>query len=443
MKDSNAKSLNQSDHANSRRQFCKNVALASGISILPFHPGTYGIPERKFNNTDQITEMTNPYPKSIIGPYGPWLAQSRQDPGQYSFRHSQYSDVQQWKHKITPIVAEHLASPDLNYTPVPRVIKKYQYDNLEIEELEWTLPYGHPTKAVLLKPAGTSKPLPGILGLHDHGGNKYFGLRKITRTSDDQHQMMQDHQNQYYEGRAWANEIAKRGYAVLVHDVFTFASRRVRYDEISEISWGLASTKGKSDSDPELKENIDEYNAWAAAHEHVMAKSLFSGGTTWPGMFLLEDRIALSVLAGREDVDGNRLGCAGLSGGGLRTDMLGGLDERIKCAVSVGFMSTWDDFMLHKSYTHTWMTYVPLLPAHLEFSEILALRMPLPTMVQSTTEDQLYTLPEMKRAAQILEDNFTKAGAIHALSFRFYPGPHQFNATMQEDAFNWFDRWLK
>ena len=31
----------------------------------------------------------------------------------------------------------------------------------------------------------------------------------------------------YYGGVGWANEIAKRGYAVLVHDTFPFASRRV------------------------------------------------------------------------------------------------------------------------------------------------------------------------------------------------------------------------
>ena len=45
----------------------------------------------------------------------------------------------------------------------------------------WQLPYGPPTEAVVLKPAGATGTLPGNLGLHDHGGNKYFGLRKITR----------------------------------------------------------------------------------------------------------------------------------------------------------------------------------------------------------------------------------------------------------------------
>ena len=35
----------------------------------------------------------------------------------------------------------------------------------------------------------------------------------------------------------------------------------------------------------------------------------------------------------RDDVDANRIGCGGLSGGGIRTVFMGGLDPRIKCAV--------------------------------------------------------------------------------------------------------------
>jgi len=120
---------------------------------------------------------------------------------------------------------------------------------------------------------------------------------------------------------------------------------------------------------------------------NIMSKSLFCAGTTWPGVFLFEDQCALDVLTARAEVDRERIGCAGLSGGGLRTVYLGGLDHRIKCAVSVGFMSTWSDFLMNKSYTHTWMTYAPLLPKYLDFPEILGLRVPLPTMTLNNNQD--------------------------------------------------------
>jgi hypothetical protein len=105
-------------------------------------------------------------------------------------------------------------------------------------------------------------------------------------------------------------------------------------------------------------------------------------------------------------------------------------------------MSTWNDFLLNKSFTHTWMTYIPLLPKYLDFPEVLGLRAPLPTMVMSCKEDQLFTLPEAKKADEILQEVFSKAGARDKYNGKFYSGGHKFDATMQKDAFDWFDRWL-
>ena len=89
------------------------------------------------------------------------------------------------------------------------------------------------------------------------------------------------------------------------------------------------------------------------------------------------------------------------------------------------------------------MTYVPLLPNELDFPEILGLRVPLPTLVLNDEEDNLYTLPEMKQADNILKEVFKKAGADNRYKCSFYPGPHKFDKKMQTEAFDWFDKWLK
>ncbi|MDF9797576.1 dienelactone hydrolase [Catalinimonas alkaloidigena] len=376
---------------------------------------------------------------SLIGLYGPWAASLQQNnlPA-FSFRRKEWSELKTWHKSAKARFTERLAMPDLGGLPEVKVSKTYSYDGLQIEELSWQLPYGRPTEAILLKPQDAKGPLPAILALHDHGGNKYFGKRKITRTSDQQHPLMEDHQQHYYENLAWANEIAKRGYVVLVPDAFPFASRRVMMQDVPE-----HLRKGLDDTTPEKPDHIEAYNRWAGEHEHIMAKSLFSAGTTWPAVFLAEDLKALDILCARDDVDEQQVGCGGLSGGGMRTVFLGGFDPRIKCAVCVGFMTTWNDFVLNKSYTHTWMTYVPLLPNELEFPEILGLRVPLPTLVLNDEDDQLYTLPEMKKADKILKDVYEKADAADHYQCSYYPGLHKFDAKMQEEAFDWFDRWLK
>ncbi len=48
---------------------------------------------------------------------------------------------------------------------------------------------------------------------------------------------------------------------------------------------------------------------------------------------VLDNRQILDYLVEREEVDGDRLGCLGLSLGGIRASMIVGVDERLKCAV--------------------------------------------------------------------------------------------------------------
>lgn len=48
---------------------------------------------------------------------------------------------------------------------------------------------------------------------------------------------------------------------------------------------------------------------------------------------ILDNRQVLDYLLEREEVDANRLGCLGLSLGGIRASMLAGVDERLKCTV--------------------------------------------------------------------------------------------------------------
>jgi len=374
--------------------------------------------------------------KNMIGAYGPWAATlAGKGPAALSFRQPRFTSLAAWKRQAVAKVQEVIAEPETVWRLRVRVERRCEYDGLHLEQLSWQLPYGARTEALFLKPAHAKGPLPAVLALHDHGGQKYFGVRKITRTAEAQHPLMRRHQDECYGGAAWANEAARRGYAVLVHDAFAFASRRVRYAEVDDVLVGE-----RADRDPESPDEIAAYNGWAAEHEHIVAKSLFCAGTTWPGVFLHEDRWALDYLCSRRDVDASRVACGGLSGGGLRTVMLAGLDPRIRAAFPVGFMSTWRDFLLHKCHTHTWMLYVPLLPEFLDFPEILGLRVPLPTFVLNDTEDPLYSLPGMQAADRMLRQVYRKAGVAENYRCGFYPGGHKFDLDMQRDAFAWLDR---
>jgi dienelactone hydrolase len=426
-------------HVN-RRAFLEGAAAVTLAGILPAADGKKSLLSGEAARNAATAVGDAAVRPNMTGTYGPWLAETvlGDRPGALSFRTGRWKDVNEWRQAARKRAWECIAPVNLGGIPEVRVDAQGEFDGLHVEHLSWQLPCGPRTEAVFLKPAAATGRLPAILALHDHGGNKFLGWRKIARVDDSPWTIQLRHQEQSYEGLAWANEVAKRGYAVLVHDTFPFASRRVRVAEVPPRLRGDGV-----DPEPDDLEGIKKYNTFAANHEHIMEKSLLSAGTTWPGVYLVEDQRALEVLCARPDVDAARVGCAGLSGGGMRTVFLGGLDDRIRCAIAVGFMTTWRDFLLDKCFTHTWMTYVPLLPKDLDFPEILALRAPVATMVLNCTEDPLYTLDEMKRADAIMGATFERAGAADKYRCNFYPGGHKFDRAMQTDAFAWFDRHLK
>ena len=376
--------------------------------------------------------------ENMLGAYGDWAAGLAGDPPRLSFRQAEYKNLASWRKLARERYRQMLLQPISGGVPKATVQRKFEHDGLSIEELQWQLPYGPPTEAVLLKPIGATGKLPAVVGLHDHGGNKYFGVRKITRTSREQHPLMVQHQDHYYGGLAWANELARRGYVVLVHDAFAFGSRRMRLDDVP------ASIKGKlQELHPENEDEIQRYNQFARSHEDEISKSLLCAGLTWPGVFTGEDERAVDYLVSRPDVDAERVGCCGLSGGGLRTVFLSGLHPRIKVSCCVGMMTTWRDYLLNKSHTHTWMCYIPTLPRDLDYPEILGLNVPNPVLVLNNNQDALFTLPEMQRADRMLTEVYKKAKAPDHYRASFYDGPHKFDVPMQKEAFEWFDRWLK
>ena len=374
---------------------------------------------------------------NLLGAYGKWAASLRgKGPGELSFRNSRFKSLAAWRKKALAKAAECLAVPRQHKRPTKiRVHNQYEHDGLHIEELSWQLPFGPRTLAVFVKPAGVRGKLPGMLALHDHGGNLYVGHQKITRTRKRLLRAMEQHQRECYGGVAWANEIARRGYGVLAHDAFLFGSRRIRRSDVPD-------SAGKS-TEPRNEREINDYNVWHWGHESVVAKSLLNAGTTWPGMMLYDDQCALDYLCSRKDVDAGRVGCAGLSGGGTRTVYLAGMDHRIRASMAAGVITTSRDFMLNRSHMGTWMLFTPLLAKWFDFCEIYGLRAPLPTMIMNCTEDPLYTLPEMRAADRILREVFRKAKALDRYRYSFYPGGHKFDLRMQTECFNWLDKWLK
>ncbi len=275
-----------------------------------------------------------------------------------------------------------------------------------------------------------------MVALHDHSAFKYFGKEKLVAL-DEEPDILKELKREMYGGRSWATELARRGYVVFVPDLFLWGSRRMDPREVparyvSEVLHEEPGSRGY----------IEAYNEFAAQYETLVAKTLFLSGATWPGVMAWEDRRAMDYLAGRPEVDPQRLGCCGLSGGGLRTVYLAGLDPRVKCAVCVGFMTVAREVLEEKIVEHTWMFHVPHLSRFMDLPDVISLHGPGPLMVQYNREDQLWTREGQEQADAKLTAIYSKLRAPDGYAGLFYSGPHKFDVHMQNDAFAWFDRWL-
>ena len=362
------------------------------------------------------------------------IAASTEQPLSYLFR--KWPEVEVWRTRARAKVFE-LLSFNPPKTPLNAAIDgQREEDGILVEEISYDMPYGPRARGFFMHPEKRNRGLPAVVALHDHGGFKYYGKEKITAIPDEP-EILVEFKKESYSGRSWATELAKRGFAVLAVDVFLFGSRKVPVSSLNE-----EFQKRFEGLEPCSKGYIQRYNEFAAEHEHLLAKTILGAGSTWPGIFTYDDRRSVDYLLTRPEVDPTRIGCGGLSGGGLRTIFLAGLDPRIRCAVCVGFMSTFREMLRNNIKCHTWMLYVPYLYRFLDMPDVIALRAPAPLMVQYNENDPLYTIEGQRQADRKIAEIYSRMEYPENYSGEFYPGPHKFDTEMQEDAFEWFEKWL-
>ena len=324
-----------------------------------------------------------------------------------------------------------------------RVEQTWERDGLSGEWITWAVGYGPRTEAYLLKPAGTTTPLPGIVALHDHGGFKFFGKEKIADGPADTPQVLVDYRNGGYGGRAFANALAKEGFVVLVHDTFLWGSRKFPLEDVPQEIRNQTQAILSMNSDPTAMDEIGFYNQATVVHEHLVSKYCNLLGTSMAGVVSHEDRIAVNYLLSRPEVLANAVGCIGLSGGGNRAALLQATHDSIQAAVIVGLMSTYDGLLDHNVFSHTWM-FFPFQWARVgDWPDLAACRAPSPLLVQYDLEDDLFTPAGMRAADARIATHYQSVGHPEAYTGQFYPGPHKFDLEMQTAAFAWLKEQLE
>ena len=374
-----------------------------------------------------------------VGNYYTWLQQRASSRAMsLSYLARDWPEVEQWRirgrAKMQELLRYEAAAGDLS----PEILDTRQETGFTRHTVRYHVAEGRHTEAYLLIPEGLSGPAPAVVALHDHGGFYYFGKEKLSALVGAPGALRR-FVEEAYDGRPYADELARLGYVVLCPDAFYFGSQRLDADLVSEDFTAAFPDLDSADED----RAIEAYNRFANAHEHYLAKYLFASGTTWPGVLFQGDRASLTYLLTRPEVDASRVGCMGLSIGGFRSAHLFALDPRIRVAVVAGWMPSYPRQMLDRLRHHTWMVYVPGMLDYLDVPDVVTLGGPNPLLVLNCDRDTLYPMESMRSADEKIGAVYTRMGAADRYECRYYDVPHSLTRPMQDDAFTWLDRWLK
>ncbi len=330
----------------------------------------------------------------------------------------------------------------LRYSPTTphrteEVLAVNQRDGFKQIHIRYPVTADRTTEAFLLIPDELEFPAPAIIAMHCHSGFYYYGKEKISEINDPP-PVLQELVEETYGGRYWADELARRGYVVLVPDAFYFGSQRLDGEALPpEFRQPLEGLLPGSDA------YIRAFHPVAANFENLMAKTIFTSGSTWPGILFHGDRISLEYLLQRPEVDPHRIGVIGLSLGGFRSAHLFGLDSRIKAGVVAGWMTTYGSLIRRHLSNHTWMIYVPGQYQYLDLPDVVTLNAPNPLMVINCSQDTLFPMHGMKGAEENIRNIYTEMGDGDMFECLYFDVDHSFRLDAQESAFAFLESHLK
>ncbi len=291
------------------------------------------------------------------------------------------------------------------------VVRAWESDGVSGEELSWSVGFGPKTRAFLLKPAGARGKLPGVVALYDHGHFKFYGKEKIADGPEGPLDAVRPFRETYYSGRAFANALAREGFAVLAHDTFLWGSRKFPLEAMPEGDRALADQIGATLGHGAIDAEVLRYHGAAFLHEHQIAKYLNILGTSMAAVTAYEDRVALNLLAARDDVDAKRIGCVGFSGGGLRAAALAATADGLGATVIAGMMATYEALLDKHVVPHTWMLFPAGLAQAGDMPDLAACAAPTPLLVIYALEDQLFTEKGMRDADARIRGIYERAEA--------------------------------
>ena len=236
-------------------------------------------------------------------------------------------------------------------------------------------------------------------------------------------------------GKAWPSyqklfsNLARKGYVVLAYDPFG-QGERIEYP---------GSRPGQS-----------TLGGGTSEHEYAGRRLILLGANF--GLFRAWDGIrGIDYLLTRPEVDPERIGCCGQSGGGTLTQFLAALDSRIRAAVvSMGNTENLAEADAEPpgSADDAEQNIVPALARGIDRADLLYAFAPKPLLMLITLHDAGHTYsPEYVAGSLDFLDEYRRAygllGAAERVSLQATTVSHGYVYEMRRATYAWFNKWFE
>ena len=153
---------------------------------------------------------------------------------------------------------------------------------------------------------------------------------------------------------------------------------------------------------------------------------------------------AIDYLCTRPDVDADKIGVTGRSGGGATTVWLAATDDRVKVAVPVSGMSDLGDYVGERAINGHCDCMFAYNPYRWEWTTILALFAPKPLMFANGDADPIFPMPGNRRIAERLRKCYEMLGATDAFEEVVDKNnKHEDTPALRKASFRFFNTHLK
>lgn len=152
---------------------------------------------------------------------------------------------------------------------------------------------------------------------------------------------------------------------------------------------------------------------------------------------------SLDYLQSRDEVDRERIGVTGRSGGGAYSWWIAALDDRIKCAVPVAGITNLQNHVVdgcvegHCDCMYMVNTY------RWDYAQVAALVAPRPLLISNTDKDRIFPLDGVVDIYSKVRRIYELYGKRDHIGLQITEGPHKDTQELRIHAFHWFNRFLK